>query len=254
MLSHERMLRLLNFFDLNRPEWSLDDLLAVSGYSRSTLYRYLKTLTDFGLLATLPGHGYTLGPRIIELNYQILMTDPLIHAARPVMSELVSSQSGVCLLCRRYRQRVLCVHQESSTPSFRSNYERGRSRPLLRGAASLAILCQYSAYQLKKIYEQESEEFARVGLGETLAEVREALREMRAAGWIHTEGQVKEGVTGIASPIFDSTGEVVGSVSLTLPETNIKRERLVVLGERISFSARIISNSLSAEGPAPVGD
>ena len=246
MLSHERMLRVLDLFDLERAEWNFDALHAATGYSRSTLYRYLKTLTDFGLLTTLPGQGYTLGPRIIELDYQILMTDPLIHASRPVMVELVNGISGVCLLCRRYRQRVLCVHQETSTPEFRSNYERGRARPLLRGAASLAILCHYSSYRLKKLHEQEAEEFARVGLGGSLAEVREGLRRMRAPGWVSTESQVTQGVTGVAAPIFDSSDEVVGSLSVTLPETRIAAERLDAIGERIRFCARIISNSLRA--------
>lgn len=244
MLSHERMLHVVDLFDLDHPEWSFEALIAETGYSRSTLYRYLKTLTDFGLLATLPGKGYTLGPRIIELDYQILTTDPVIHAARPVMIELVKSVAGVSLLCRRYREHVLCVHQESSAPDLRSNYVRGRSRPLMRGAASLAILCNFSSYQLKKLYDQDPKTFVQAGLGGTLAEVRETLRQMRGAGWVHTEGQVTEGVTGVAAPIFDSGDEVVGSLSVTLPQARISEEKLAAVGERVRFCARVISNSL----------
>ncbi len=214
------------------------------GFSRSTLYRYLKTLADAGFLTTFPGRGYTLGPRFIELDYQIVTTDPLIHVARPVMNELVTGYSCISLLCRRYRQKVLCVHQETSTSQFRSTYERGKARPLLRGAASLAILAHFSTYQLTKLYEEQVEEFKAAGLGDSLPAVRETLKRIRQRGWLHTEGQVTKGVMGVAAPIFDAKQEIIGSLSLTLPEAGMVEERLESIGERVLFCARIISKSL----------
>ncbi|MAS13222.1 MAG: IclR family transcriptional regulator [Nitratireductor sp.] len=244
MLSHERMLSVLDLFDLERPEWSFDEMHAQLGFSRSTLYRYLKTLTDAGFLTTFPGRGYSLGPRVIELDYQIVATDPLIHVARPVMNELVLGYSGVSLLCRRYKQKVLCIHQETSTDQFRSTYERGRARPLLQGAASLAVLAHFSTYQLTKLYDEQSGEFALAGLGDTLPEVRETLKGIRQRGWVKTTGQVTKGVTGIAAPIFDGKKEIIGSLSLTLPETSMPAEREEAIAERVVFCSRIISKSL----------
>ena len=244
MLSHERMLSVLDLFDLEHPEWSFDAMYAKLGYSRSTLYRYLKTLTDAGFLTTFPGRGYTLGPRVIELDYQIVTTDPLIHVARPVMNELVTGYSCISLLCRRYKHKVLCVHQETSTSQFRSTYERGKARPLLQGAASLAILAHFSTYQLTRLYEEQAEEFKAAELGDTLASVRETLKRFRQKGWVQTEGQVTEGVTGIAAPIFDGKNEIIGSLSLTLPEIGMATEKVESVAERVQFCARIISKSL----------
>jgi DNA-binding IclR family transcriptional regulator len=238
------MLGVLDLFDLDHPEWTFDALYARLGFSRSTLYRYLKTLTDAGFLTTFPGRGYTLGPRVIELDYQIMTTDPLIHVARPVMNELVAGYSCVSLLCRRYKQKVLCVHQESSTNQFRSTYERGKARPLLLGAASLAVLAHFSSYQLAKLYEEQSGQFEKAGLGDSLAAVRATLKRIRQRGWVKTEGQVTEGVTGIAAPIFDAKEDIIGSLSLTLPETSMPEERIEGIAERVVFCARIISKSL----------
>jgi DNA-binding IclR family transcriptional regulator len=244
VLSHERMLSVLDLFDLEHPEWTFDTIHARLGFSRSTLYRYLKTLIDAGFLTTFPGRGYTLGPRVIELDYQIVTTDPLIHVARPVMDELVSGFPGVALLCRRYRQKVLCVHQETSTSQVRSTYERGKARPMLAGAASLAILAHFSPYQLGKLYEEHPAEFKEAGLGETLPGVRDTLKRIRQKGWVHTEGQVNKGVTGVAAPIFDAKDEIIGSLSLTLPEVGMAPERVETIAERVLFCARIISKSL----------
>ena len=238
------MLSLLDQFDVENPEWSFEDLHDKVGFSRSTLYRYLKTLCDAGLLDSFPGRGYVLGPRIIQLNYQIKTTDPLIRIARPVMQELTSEYSCVSLLCRRYQQKVLCVHQESSTSRFQSNYERGNARPLLQGAASLAILAHFSIYRLSKLFEVRPSDFSEAGLGSTLPEVREVLKSIRKTGWVSSCGQVTEGVTGVAAPIFDGNDEVTGSLSLTLPEKDIPDSEVEQIGTRIKFCARVLSKSL----------
>ena len=83
------MIVILDLFEGERLEWTLEDMQARLGYTRSTLYRYLKVLTDTGLLTSLPDVGYTLGPRIAELDYSMRERDPLISASRPVMAELV---------------------------------------------------------------------------------------------------------------------------------------------------------------------
>ncbi|MEN3383250.1 MAG: hypothetical protein V7608_3294, partial [Hyphomicrobiales bacterium] len=44
--SLEKMLELLNVFTTAAPAWSTEDLIRFSGTSRSTGYRYIKTLQD----------------------------------------------------------------------------------------------------------------------------------------------------------------------------------------------------------------
>src|SRR5665213_388783 len=102
------MMAILDYFEGDTIEWTMEALHAELGYTRSTLYRYLKVLTDAGLLTSLPEVGYTLGPRIAELDYQMRERDPLINASRPVMASLVEEVPGIALLCWRYRDRVLC--------------------------------------------------------------------------------------------------------------------------------------------------
>src|SRR5690606_7688819 len=133
---------------------------------------------------------------------------------------------------------------ETSTSQFRSTYERGKARPLLQGAASLAILAHFSTYPLTRLYEEQAEEFKAAELGDTLASVRETLKRFRQKGWVQTEGQVTEGVTGIAAPIFDGKNEIIGSLSLTLPEIGMATEKVESVAERVQFCARIISKSL----------
>jgi DNA-binding IclR family transcriptional regulator len=243
--SLERMLSILDIIEESGAEVSFETFHQRLGYTRSTLYRYLKILADAGLITSLPELGYTLGPRVTELDYVMRKHDPLIIAGAPVMAELVRVQPGVALLCRRYRDKVLCVYQESSTESFRSTYERGRARPLLRGATSRVILANIQSTAVARLYEQDPQAFSDAGFGADLASVRAALRRIRQAGWDCTEGQVTPGVTGVAAPIFDARGAVLGSISLSIGRTRVEQAEILVLADRIRFCAGIVTKAIS---------
>ena len=47
----KRVLAVLGVFAEARPEWTPDELMKEFGYSRPTLYRYLKTLREAGFEA-----------------------------------------------------------------------------------------------------------------------------------------------------------------------------------------------------------
>jgi DNA-binding IclR family transcriptional regulator len=250
--SLEKMLSVLEFVEERGQITGMDEMLEGLNLTRSTLYRYVRTLVDFGLLATSPGAGYTLGPRIVELDYKIRARDPVILASQPLMSQLVQAAPGIALLCRRYRDKVLCVHQVVGDVGFVSTYERGRARPLLKGAASLVILANMPTAQISKLYHQDPHAFADAGLGESLKAVRSVLRAIRQRGWQASESQVVSGVTGIAAPIFDSGDHVMGSLNLTVGRTGLSAGEVADIAARVVHCAQVVSGAQSVSGdPGP---
>jgi DNA-binding IclR family transcriptional regulator len=241
-----KMLSVLEFIEQRGQVDSMEEMLEGLSLTRSTLYRYVRTLTDFGLLAASPGTGYTLGPRIIELDYKIRIHDPMILASNPLMMQLVQTTPGIALLCRRYRDKVLCIHQVRGAVAFASTYERGRVRPLLKGAASRVILAHMPTAQVTKLYEADREGFAEAGLGESPQAVRASLRAIRQRGWEASESQVVEGVTGIAAAVFDGRDHVIGSLSLTVGRIGLTQTETVQISSRVVFCAQIVSNAMSS--------
>jgi DNA-binding IclR family transcriptional regulator len=240
------MLRILDLIE-EAPEGllSFDALHQALGFTRSTLYRHLKTLGDAGLIAAIPDRGFTLGPRVMELDYRMRQRDPLIVAARPVMAELARSIPGIALLCRLYRDRVLCIHQEQGGASFHSHYSRGLGRPMFQGAASRIILAHLPSTALARLQAAHAEGFAAAGLGSSAAEAREILRPIRQRGWDVTEGQVTPGVTGIAAPVFEGKDQILGSLSVTVGQSRLDTATIGRFAERVVFSARIIGRASS---------
>jgi DNA-binding IclR family transcriptional regulator len=243
--SLERMVALLDLFEENPSGWTFERIHSRLGYTRSTLYRYLKILSDAELLTSLPETGYTLGPRIVELDHEIRVHDPIIQASRPVMLQLVEEVPGIALLCRSYRNKVLCVHQERSTTKIESTYERGRTMPLLRGAASRIILANLPARTIAALYERQPDEFASAGLGDTLEAVQDNLRRIRKAGWDQTTGEVTEGITGIAAPIFDDRAKVLGSLSISFAANSMNAKRIVAIAENVMRCAAAVTKAIA---------
>ena len=84
------------------------------------------------------------------------LTDPLLQVAKPIMTEFLrlGPASSTVLLCRIFRETVLCVHQatEANTGTGVS-YERGRPMPLFKGATSKIILAYLPLRDLRRLYE-----------------------------------------------------------------------------------------------------
>ncbi|GGX06886.1 IclR family transcriptional regulator [Pigmentiphaga litoralis] len=250
MNSLEKMLSLIDIVEA-AGGLDADGLLARSGLPRSTLYRYLKVLAEAGLITSLPELGYTLGPRVAELDHAMRLRDPLIAASRPVMQDLVRAVPGIALLCRRYQDKVLCVHQEAGTDAFHSHYERGYARPLLKGAASRIILAYTPARTVARLYAEQPEAFVDAGLGHTLAEVKTLLARLRRARCTISSGQVTPGVTGVAAPILDGAGNCLGSLSLTIARPHLSDDERITFGERVMFCASAVGQALRFALPGP---
>lgn len=247
----DRTLAALGLFTLTRPEWTVEEAAERLGASVSTTYRYFKALTKVGLLSPASRAGYALGPAILELDRQIQLCDPLLRAARGVMADLIgyAPEGSLMLLCRRFQDRVLCVHQVLGRgPPEPVSYERGRPMPLFRGATSKAILAHLPPHALKALFARRAAEIAAAGLGNSWEAFKRALGALRREGVCITQGEVDPGRVGVAAPIFDPEGAILGSLTFVLPAAQADEARLARLAPLTVAGAREIEQAMSAGG------
>jgi DNA-binding IclR family transcriptional regulator len=205
---------------MERPEWTVEKAAEELGLAVSTTYRYFRSLSHAGLLAALIPGRYVLGPAITQYDRQMRFLDPLVTTAQPIMKRLaaMAPPHAVVLLCRLYRDHVMCVHQESAGQvDFAISYERGRPMSLFRGASSKVILANMSSRTAKALQGRYSLDMRQAGLGATWDQVKTRLRDLRAAGSAVTHSELDVGMAGIAVPLFDPQRDVVGSISFVTP-------------------------------------
>lgn len=247
MASHNRMLSILDLFELTRlvitPEWLVTEL----GVSRASVYRDLGQLADAGLLERVPGRGYVLGPKVVELDRQIRLGDPLIQAAGELLERLAEESGGVALLCRFHGNRVLCIEQATSSkarpPVLSISYERGRAMPLYRGATSKIILAYLPQPQLKALWAVERSAFVAAGLPDDFVRLCEVLGTIRDTGHYITEGEVDPNAVGFAVPLRDGE-HLLGSLSVVMPAAALTMAARTTTLRRLQSAARRIEGRL----------
>ncbi|MCQ0971110.1 IclR family transcriptional regulator [Paracoccus sp. TK19116] len=238
-----RTLAILELFDETRLEWTPEQMIETLGYSRPTLYRYLKTLREAGLLTSLPGAGFTLGPKVVEMDFLLRKSDPITLGAQPHLDHLAETYPCTALLTRWYGGRILCVASECRTTSA-SSYPRGRPMPLARGAISRAIMAWLPRRQALPLIEANMSDLTEIGLGTTREDIQKSLREIRRSGVAVARGEVTRGVVGIAAPIFDSAQAPIAVICATTPSELLNDTAEAALCDDIRDAATRITSAL----------
>ncbi|MES2510957.1 MAG: IclR family transcriptional regulator [Pseudomonadota bacterium] len=217
-----RALSILGLFSQDRPVITPEWLIRELAVSRASVYRDLGELAAAGLIERVADRGYVLGPKVVELDRQIRLADPLIEAAGELLDRLAAETGGAILLCRFHGNKVMCIQQVNGrNPALSVSYERGRAMPLYRGATSKIILACLPQAQLKLLWTAERKTLVAAGLPDDFAQLMKVLRAIRDVGYYITEGEVDPDAMGFAVPLRDGE-HLLGSLSVVMPVALMK--------------------------------
>lgn len=246
--SFERMLGLLDLFTPAMSVRPAVDLVNYLGTSRSTSYRYIKALHAAGLIEAVANGRYVLGPRIVEFDRQIRMSDPLYKSASKVLRPLVEETGNSALLCALYSDTVMCIREELAEERPSNLFSRGQRRPLFSGAASKVILPYLPPHRLRSIFQQHQRTIALAGLGADWQAFRDSLAAIRRDGFVISQGEFNPGVFGISAPVFNADRLVVGSLGIAGSQERLDRKKMPAFCEAVVKAARQLTDALSEEG------
>ncbi|MDP9083410.1 MAG: helix-turn-helix domain-containing protein [Pseudomonadota bacterium] len=249
MSSSSRVFAVLGLFSKQRSVWHTDDINAALGYSRASGYRYVKELVDAGLLQKVAAGRYALGARIIELDYQLRQSDPVLLAAAPVMRALaIRSKFDVVLSTLFGRTQVIDTHRTGPHSALQLAYGRGRPRPLFRGAAPKVMLAALPRPALKRIYDRHVDEIAAAGLATNWPEFRRCMDLVREAGFYLSLGEVEERVGAAAVPILNAEGELLAALALVGNCDALRATGQSRLAGWLRYAARTVQSTMGEQG------
>jgi DNA-binding IclR family transcriptional regulator len=238
-----RVLGVLDLFTEEDPIWTTDRLMERLNASRATLYRYLQALMVSGLVSQLGGGAYALGPRIIELDRQIRIADPLLRVAPPIMAAHRDKVAGTQLLCRYYGLRVFSIFEERSDLRIETSFDRGKPFSLFRSSASRIILANLPAQQLRRLFLNHAGEIASAGLGTTWPEFRGSLKAIRKRG-VAVASDIDTALIGMAAPVFAAPDIVTGSLVFARIRAEVTEREIAYLSALAIDAAKLISERL----------
>lgn len=242
----DRTIDVLLLFDERRPVLSAAEVSRSLAMPRSTTYRYLQTLRSSGLIEEDPVHGgFRLGPRVFHLARVARQGLGLSEVALPFMHTLSEQTGEVVLLTRRSGNQVVCVERVESSFPIRLSYERGHLLPLHAGASAKVLLAFSEASEIDEVIAslQDLPRFTERTVLDP-STMRAQLTEIRERGVAITDGEVDQGVRGVAAPILGADGRIVAGVSVAGPSFRLDASRLPETAAAVKEAAARVSARL----------
>jgi DNA-binding IclR family transcriptional regulator len=243
-----RYVSVLRLFSEDRADWSVAEMAAALELPVSTVYRTVREMVATDFLESTTAARYRLGVCFIEFDRLVRTTDPLYRYGTSLLRDVVMQARVPCVafLSRLYDDRVMCIADcTSGEEVVHTSYERGRPRPLTRGATAKVILAQLPPRRLSKLLDSASAEATVVAKG--ARKLREELAAIRKRGYSVTRGEVDRKVVGIAAPVTVTDRGLMGSLSLVVPAARLDdmlERRLVLL---VVSSAKLLTSELIAQ-------
>jgi DNA-binding IclR family transcriptional regulator len=237
------MLGILDLFGAEAPVLGADAIIARRKLSRPTGYRYVRELVAAGLLVRAPG-GYSLGPRIIELDWLIRRHDPVLARSREFVRALVDGTGCGVTQMGMYGDHIVTIHHEPGPEALAIGFDRGRPMPLFRGSPSRAIVAFLPRARLQRLFERHRAELTAEQRKRGFAAFYEQMQAVRKAGYAISVGELDADKVGIAAPVFHAAGGVAGSVCLVMTRARYETANVELLVARLRQAAAGISRAL----------
>jgi DNA-binding IclR family transcriptional regulator len=182
---------------------------------RSTLYRFLKTLVQYGFLIQTR-HGYIVGPYVSQVSPSPAEDWLQSHACRTQLAAIAEDiQETVVLTVIRWPHAYALTAVEGPQ-SVRWSFTAGSRHPLYAGASAKALLAFLSDDAL--------EDYRRVTPLLPLAsasvtswpKLLAQIQDIRAQRYCISDSEVDEGVTALAVPVFYHQ-QILASISVVGP-------------------------------------
>lgn len=190
----------------DRGEIRADELSTLLDTPLSTIYRYLRTLAEFGFIERQEG-GYRLGSRLHVLGAGRLVTaEELIRTAEPILAAVTESTGETTFISRRVGLGATSLAQQPSPESLRVVLEPGQTGPLHVGAVALVLLAHAPAEVVDAALAEVPDATA----------IRRALPRIVAAGFAVDDGLTVPGATTLAAPVLRDDG-IVAALGIIAP-------------------------------------
>jgi IclR family acetate operon transcriptional repressor len=241
-----RALDLLEAFPKHGPEIGLTQIANLLQLNKATAYRLLSTLEERGYVQRSPeNRKYRLGVQAFELGLYFQNQLEVRRIALPFLRAMVEQTHEAAFLCVREGDQALCVERVESEHEVNIFALRvGGKQPLHWGGAPRALLSGLDEAGLEAYA-------ARTGLPgitphtlTTLEQLKADVQQTRQKGYVLSVNDVTLGIAAIGAPVFDHSGCVVASVSLSGLTNRFNPEHISEVTQIVLTAADSISSQL----------
>ena len=233
-----KALSILDCFSISRPELSLAQISAELGIPKSTALNQIRTLEDRGFLYRVANTAnYRLGYKIMQLNYCVHSSLPIVQYALPIMEELKNRTHCNVYLTSHIDGRVFYLEGMYYNKRTIAYSDSGKTLPMHCTGSGKAMLSYMPDAQVQAVID-------RWGLPEvtenTITDPMDFRRELevcRGQGYAVDNEEESVGVRCVAAAVRSSRGEVAGALSLSGPAVSMNESSVLSCAALVKHAA-----------------
>jgi IclR family pca regulon transcriptional regulator len=221
--SFARGLAVLRSFGADAPAQTLSAAAARSGMTRAGARRILLTLQQLGYVEA-DGRLFRLTPKVLELGFAYLSSQPVWHLAQPVMEELVQDIHESSSAAVLDGQDIVYVLRVPANKIVAISLGPGSRLPAYCTSMGRVLLAGLPAAE-RRARLARSALVARTG--RTLTDVdalMDVLEQVRRDGHALVHGELEEGLVSMAAPIVNRAGRVVAAINVSAQDQRMPPE------------------------------
>ena len=247
--SVQRCLRLLSLFSEAPAGLSATEVTKLSGLPVSTVHRFLVNLQDAGFLDCSAKGKYHLGIACFSIGHAALGQLDIRRLSLPYLQALNQHTRETIHLTVRQGQTAVYVEKLDSPEHLRIFSRIGALVPLYCTAVGKVLLAYMPQAELETTLSQIEPRRLTANTIASRQELEQHLHRVRKAGHAFDLEEHEPHIRCIAAPIWDHTGGVNASLSLTAPAVRMAVPRLRQLAPLIQEAGLRISRELGYQGP-----
>jgi DNA-binding IclR family transcriptional regulator len=245
-------LQILDMFERERPEIGIGEMAEQLGLHRSTTSRLAATLAAAGYLqpAGEPGR-YRLSGRLAALGDLAVAEADVRRTALPYLQDLVQELGETGHLGILEGTEAVTIGVVDGWQTVRMHSWVGKRSPAHCSSMGKALLAGLSPAEFAARYPGRRLE-ARTD--RTITDPRDLTRhlaEVRERGYAVDHQELEPHLCCVAGPVFDRTGTVVASISVSGPDSRIDDTTIPAIAAAVGRTAAEISARLGAPRDIP---
>ncbi|WP_455275000.1 IclR family transcriptional regulator [Rhizobium herbae] len=237
-------IHLLKAFSESEAEIGVSALAKKLKVAKSTVHRLAVTLVAEGLLEQNPQtERYRLGVGLFALGTLVRRRMDLPNEARPHLFDLRKLTGETIILGIPSEGEVMHIYDLESPQALAMKSDLGARKPAHCSAVGRAIYAFAPEATIEQMLTAPLKRRTPKSVTDP-ARLREMFAEVRGRGFATEDEENEPGIRGIAAPVRDSTGAVIGAVGIAGPLQRLSMEALEGFAPSLLSAAATISSRL----------
>jgi IclR family pca regulon transcriptional regulator len=247
-LSHG--LKVITAFDRTRPVMTLSQVADVTGMQRSGARRYLLTLMHLGYVAK-SGRDFRLTPRVLELGYAYMTSQPLAEISQPYLDEFTHKTGYSSALAVQEGDEAIYIAQCSAERTLSVRVPVGRRQPALQTSTGRAMLAALDEREIDAFLQRaQPRKFTDKSIT-SKKDLKAELLKIRSQGFSIVDQEIELGVRSMAVALHDQNGAAAAALLVltdvaSVSEKMLRKDFLPHLQHAVSEIERAIRSSPAA--------